>query len=62
MPLYEYERKDGTRFEHLQSIHDDALKVCLTTGQPVQRVMHAPAIKFIGPGFHNNDYPKPDQG
>lgn len=56
MPLYEYRRPDGSTFEVLQSIHDDALAVCPETGEPVERVLHAPAIRFVGPGFHNTDY------
>lgn len=27
-------------------------------GQPVERVPQPAAIRFIGPGFHNNDYAK----
>lgn len=56
MPIYEYRREDGTTFEVMQSISEDALTVCPTTGQKVQKVLHSPAIHFKGSGFHNTDY------
>lgn len=56
MPIYEYRREDGTTFEVMQSITEDALTVCPTTGQKVTKVLHSPAIHFKGSGFHNTDY------
>ena len=56
MPIYEYRREDGTTFEVLQSIMDDPLTEDPDTGQPVERVLHAPAVHFKGSGFYNTDY------
>jgi putative FmdB family regulatory protein len=56
MPIYEYRRADGTTFEVLQSFSDDALTTDPETGQPVERVFHAPAVHFKGSGFYNTDY------
>jgi putative FmdB family regulatory protein len=56
MPIYEYRRADGTTFEVLQSIMDDPFTTDPETGQPVERVLHAPAVHFKGSGFYNTDY------
>ena len=56
MPIFEYRRADGTTFELLQKFTDEALTVDPETGEPVQRVFHAPAIHFKVNGFHNTDY------
>jgi putative FmdB family regulatory protein len=56
MPIYEYRRPDGTTFEVLQPIADDALTHDPETGVPVERVLHAPAVHFKGSGFYNTDY------
>jgi putative FmdB family regulatory protein len=56
MPIYEYRRPDGTKFEIRQSFSDDPLKVDPETGVPVVRVLHAPAVHFKGKGFYNTDY------
>jgi putative FmdB family regulatory protein len=56
MPIYEYRRADGSTFEVLQSIMDDPLTEDPDTGQPVERVLHAPAVHFKGSGFYNTDY------
>ena len=56
MPIYEYRRPDGTKFEIQQSFSDDPLKVDPDTGVPVERVLHAPAVHFKGKGFYNTDY------
>ena len=55
MPIYEYERADGTRFELRQGFHDDALSVCPDTGQSVRRVVSAAPIIFKGSGWYIND-------
>jgi putative FmdB family regulatory protein len=56
MPIYEYRRPNGTTFEVIQKMSDDALTEDPETGVPVVRVLHAPAIHFKGKGFHNTDY------
>ena len=56
MPIYEYRRPNGTTFEVMQSMSDDALTKDPDTGVPVERVLHAPAIHFKGKGFYNTDY------
>ena len=56
MPIYEYRRPDGTKFEVRQSFSEDALTVDPETGVPVVRVLHAPAVHFKGKGFYNTDY------
>ncbi len=56
MPIYEYRRPDGSTFEVLQSFSDDPLTTDPETGQPVERVLHAPAVHFKGKGFYNTDY------
>jgi putative FmdB family regulatory protein len=56
MPIYEYRRPDGTTFEVMQKMADDALTHDPETGVPVQRVLTPPAIHFKGSGFHNTDY------
>jgi putative FmdB family regulatory protein len=56
MPIYEYRRPDGTRFEVQQSFSDDPLTADPDTGVPVERVMHPPAVHFKGKGFYNTDY------
>jgi putative FmdB family regulatory protein len=56
MPIYEYRRPDGTKFDVLQSFTEATLTHDPETGVPVQKVFHAPAIHFKGKGFHNTDY------
>ncbi len=56
MPIYEYKRPDGTTFEIVQKMSDDALTVDPESGVPVERVFHPVAIHFKGKGFHNTDY------
>jgi putative FmdB family regulatory protein len=56
MPIYEYRRPDGSTFEIMQRMADDALKTDPDSGVPVERVLHAPAIHFKGKGFYNTDY------
>ncbi len=58
MPIYEYRRPDGSTFEVLQSMSEDALTEDPETGVPVTKVMHAPSIHFKGSGFYNTDYGK----
>jgi putative FmdB family regulatory protein len=56
MPIYEYRRPDGTKFELQQSFSEDPLTVDPDTGVPVERVLHPPAVHFKGKGFYNTDY------
>ena len=56
MPIYEYRRPDGSTFELAQSFSDDPLTSDPETGDPVERVLHAPAVHFKGKGFYNTDY------
>lgn len=55
MPIYEYRRPDGTTFEVLQKFSDEPLTHDPDSGEPVSRVLHAPAIHFKGSGFYTND-------
>jgi putative FmdB family regulatory protein len=59
MPIYEYQRDDGTIFEVIQHIHDAPLSRCPQTGQAVRRIFSpvAPPI-FKGSGFYQTDYKK----
>jgi putative FmdB family regulatory protein len=56
MPIYEYRRPDGSTFELVQSFSEDPLTRDPETGDPVERVLHAPAVHFKGKGFYNTDY------
>lgn len=57
MPTYEYKREDGTIFEVLQSMSEEPLKVCPTTGQPVKRLISGgTGLLFKGSGFYVTDY------
>src|SRR5690554_5719137 len=39
MPIYEYKREDGTVFDYWQTMSDDKLVTCPTTGQPITRLI-----------------------
>lgn len=59
MPTYSYKREDGHVFEVRQSITDDPLERCPTTGQRCKRViLHAPNVDLskAGPGTYEHDY------
>jgi putative FmdB family regulatory protein len=56
MPIYEYRRPNGTTFEVMQRMADDALTHDPETGVPVERVFHPVAVHFKGKGFYNTDY------
>lgn len=55
MPMYTYRREDGSTFDIKQKFSDDPLETCPTTGQSVQRVIHASSIIFKGSGFYVTD-------
>ncbi len=56
MPTYVYRREDGTTFEVVQRISEDALTVDPETGQKVQRVISGAGLIFKGSGFYLTDY------
>jgi putative FmdB family regulatory protein len=56
MPVYEYQRADGTIFEILQKISEPALTACPTTGQDVQRIISQNAFHLKGSGWYKTDY------
>ena len=56
MPIYEYQRQDGTVFEILQKISEEPLTVCPDTGQPVKRLVSASAFHLKGSGWYKTDY------
>ncbi len=57
MPTYEYKREDGSTFEITQSINDDPLETCPTTGQPVKRIISGGGgVVYKGTGWYVTDY------
>ena len=57
MPTYEYKREDGSVFEITQSINDDPLETCPTTGQPVKRIISGGGgVVYKGTGWYVTDY------
>ncbi len=57
MPTYEYRREDGTTFEIIQKISEDALAVCPTTGQRVKRIVSGGGgVLYKGDGWYVTDY------
>lgn len=57
MPTYVYRREDGTTFETVQRITDDALTEDPETGLKVERVISGGAgLQFKGTGFYLTDY------
>ena len=57
MPVYVYERPDGSRFELRQGFTEDALTTDPETGVPVRRVpelkgLAAEAVRRVPPGRH----------
>lgn len=63
MPIYEYKCKACSHeFEELQGIKEKALRKCPECGKlQLYRKIGVPAIRFKGPGFYVNDYPKEDK-
>ena len=62
MPLYEYQCGRCGRFERIQKFSDPALTVCPTCGEPVQKLLSAPAIQFKGTGWYITDYARKSGG
>lgn len=56
MPIYEYEREDGSTFEVMQKISEDPLENCPETGQKVKRLISKVVSHFKGKGFYQTDY------
>lgn len=55
MPIYVYERPDGSRFEIRQGFNDTALAEDPETGVPVRRVLQPAPIIFKGSGWYKTD-------
>ncbi len=59
MPVYVYKGLEtGNYYEFEQSFHDEPLAAHPETGEPLKRVIQAPAIVFKGSGWHSTDYRK----
>jgi putative FmdB family regulatory protein len=57
VPLYEYQcKKCKHKFEKIQKFSDRPIKKCPECGNPVEKVMHAPAVQFKGTGWYVTDY------
>jgi putative FmdB family regulatory protein len=56
LPLYEYQCPSCGRFEVIQKFADAPLRACPTCGQPVQKLLSAPAFQFKGTGWYVTDY------
>jgi putative FmdB family regulatory protein len=57
MPIYEYECKNcGTRFEKMQPITSDPIKICPNCGEEqVRRVIQPVGVIFKGSGWYITD-------
>lgn len=51
MPVYEYQRGDGTRFEVHQSFSEEPLQTDPKSGQKVHRVLSVPNLIYRGTGL-----------
>jgi predicted nucleic acid-binding Zn ribbon protein len=58
VPVYVYRRRDGSSFELHQTMAMDALAICPTTGQSVERVMQPFTPHYRGTGFYSTDHRK----
>lgn len=57
MPIYEYVCQScENRFEVKQKVNDPPIAACDRCGQPVVKVISAPAIMFKGSGWYVTDY------
>ena len=59
MPLYDYRCDKGHQTEVLARADEPAPAACETCGGPLERQLHAPAIRYRGPGFYSTDYGRP---
>ena len=56
MPIYEYEcRECRQRFEKLQSINDEPIRVCPNCGGETRRVLQPVGVIFKGSGWYITD-------
>jgi len=55
MPIYVYERPDGSRFELRQGFNDESLVADPETGVPVRRIMQPAPVIFKGSGWYKTD-------
>lgn len=63
MPTYEYKREDGSTFEIVQPMSDDALTKCPTTGQAVKRIISGGGgVVLKGSGWYVTDYKNTGNG
>jgi putative FmdB family regulatory protein len=62
VPLYEYQCAKCGRFERIQKFSDPTLSTCPTCGEPVQKLLSAPAIQFKGSGWYITDYARKSGG
>ena len=61
MPIYEYQCiPNKHRFEVLQKFNEGPVTKCTICGEPVERLVSAPAIQFKGSGFYITDYARKD--
>ncbi len=56
MPIYEYQREDGSVFEITQRISDEPLVCCPETGQRVERLISRTAFHLKGGGWYSDGY------
>lgn len=57
MPIYEYEcLPNKHRFEVIQKFNDPPVTHCTVCGEPVQKLLSSPAIRFKGSGWYITDY------
>jgi len=62
MPIYEYEREDGTRIEIRQSFSDEPLATDPETGQKVRRIISSPRIIYKDTVAHFTSYRSQPKG
>lgn len=56
MPVYEYECENcGNRFERIQSVKDEPIRVCPECSGTVHKVFHPAGIIFKGSGWYITD-------
>jgi predicted nucleic acid-binding Zn ribbon protein len=55
MPIYVYERPDGSRFEIRQGFNDESLTTDPETGVPVRRILQPAPVIFKGSGWYKTD-------
>jgi len=63
MPTYQYKREDGSTFEIIQKMSDDALQTCPETGQKVKRIITGGGgVVYKGDGWYVTDYKNKTNG